>query len=305
MTSTALAPGSSVPVELYLQSAAARQGQGRLSSTTLVLAFIASTGVGTHAPFTPAEVRAWIRERLGLDVDRRRIHEALTELVRKGILERLARGLYRVKSAAKALAEFARRLTGSRLYRVRCTRGTTDLGARVAPVSAGGSCYVVARWHRRVRRGSPLDWLVELFMALGVVEGFARCARRRVRELLRRVGFSGYRLRRLASRARGLVERLCRCEFRVGAHGAGDGRFYPWEELVRLALGLERPWQHWREFGVDVVCCSGGSGGVAGDGGSGGGASVAGGLEDFVEELREVMGFQMVYVPLNGAGSRR
>ena len=157
-------------------------------------------------------------------------------------------------------------------------------------MGAGGGCFVVARWHRRTRRGSPLDWLVELYMALGVAEGFARCARRRVRELLLRAGFSKYRLRRLSSGVQELVRRLCSCEFRVGAHGAGNGRFYPWEELVRLALGVGRPWLVWREFGVDVVCCSGGDGGALGG---------------FVEELREALGAQQVYVPLNGAGSRR
>ena len=86
---------------------------------------------------------------------------------------------------------------------------------------------MVARWHRRTWRGSPLDWLVGLFLSLGVVEGFARCARRRVRELLRRAGFSKYRLRKLSSRVQELVKKLCGCEFRIGAHGAGNGRFYP------------------------------------------------------------------------------
>lgn len=145
-----------------------------------------------------------------------------------------------------------------------------------------------------MRRGSPLDWLVELYVALGVAEGFARCARRRVRELLRRAGFSKYWLRRLSAKTRRLVERLCGCEFRIGAHGAGNGRFYHWEELVDLALGV-KPWLAWREFGIDVVCCSAGAG--SGDYGAC--------LECFVEELREALGFQMVYVPVNGAGSRR
>jgi len=93
--------------------------------------------VGTRTPFRPAEIRAWAREKLGVDVDRRRIHEALAELVRKGVLERLARGLYMVRDAARLLAEFKRRLTGSRLYPVRCTRGTTD---------AGGTWWLLCRW---------------------------------------------------------------------------------------------------------------------------------------------------------------
>lgn len=165
-------------------------------------------------------------------------------------------------------------------------------------VGAGGGCWVVARWHRRVGRGSPLDWLVELFLALGVAEGFARCARRRVRELLRRAGFSKYRLRKLSSRVQELVRRLCGCEFRIGAHGAGNGEFFEWDRLVRLALGMNKPWLAWREFGVDVICCGDG-------GGTGGGSGGAGDLEGFVGELRDTLGSQMVYVPVNGAGSRR
>ncbi len=284
--------GRSLPLDLYIHAAAARTGRSRPSYTTLVLAYVVSTGIGTHGPFKPSEVRSWIKEKLGLDVDRRRVHEALTELVRKGVLERLTQGLYRVKNAAKALAEFAKRLTGSRWAGVRQRAAQTDSPTRVAPVPAGGGCFVAARWHRRTRRGSPLDWLVELFLALGVVEGFARCARRQVRELLRRAGFSGYRLRKLSSWVQGLVRRLCSCSIRVGAHGGGDARFYPWEELVRLALGLEKPWQHWREFGVDVVCCSDRR-------------EEEGEDMEFLRELREAMGFQMVYVPMGGMGSRR
>ena len=127
-----LPQGSTLPLTLYMQAASGAQGHRglSLSSTALVLAYLASTGVGTRAPFRPAEIRAWAREKLGISVDRRRIHEALTELVRKGVLERLARGLYMVKNAARLLAELKRRLTGSRLYPVRCTRGTPD---RVQP----------------------------------------------------------------------------------------------------------------------------------------------------------------------------
>jgi len=135
-----------------------------LSSTALVLAYLASTGVGTRAPFRPAEIRAWAREKLGVDVDRRRIHEALAELVRKGILERLARGLYMIRDAARLLAELDRRLAGSRLYLVQRTRGTTDAGAR------GGSCAA----GRGVARSSwglvvAVLWLLVGIGVLGVV----------------------------------------------------------------------------------------------------------------------------------------
>ena len=308
--------GTSPPLTLYMQPGVVAKGQrrywrnGRPTGPTLVLLYVAETGVML---LSPMEVRHWVREKLGIELDRRRIHDAFMDLVRRGILERVKRGFYRVKNAARALAELAKRVEAVS----GCTRVATDAGARLGScarrrarrggsglVGSGDGCFVVARWHRRVGRGSPLDWLVGLFLSLGVAEGFARCARRRVRELLRRAGFSKYRLRRLSSRIQELIKKLCSCEIRVGAHGAGDGRFYPWEELVELALGIEKPWLVWREFGVDVVYCPGVRGeAVAGNGGYGGDA--LGDPESFVEELREVLGSQQVYVPVNGAGARR
>ena len=289
---------SSARISLYMQNGAKGNGHTRPSVRLMVLYALAKSGLGAYAPFSPAQIRSLIKELFGVDVDRRRIQEKLMDLVYRGVLEKVKRGLYRLKNPGAILAELRRYLTGSGGDNVLAT-GLQRHGARVGSCAAGhggarvvetgDGCFVVARWHRRTWRGSPLDWLVGLFLSLGVVEGFARCARRRVRELLRRAGFSKYRLRRLSSRARGLVKKLCGCEFRVGAHGAGNGEFFEWDRLVKLAMGLEKPWQVFREFGVDVVCC--GSDGA--------------GLERFAQELREAMGSQIVYVPLKGVGGRR
>ena len=247
---------SSARISLYMQSGANENGHTRPSIRLMVLYALARTGLGAYAPFSPSQIRSLIKELFGVDVDRRRIQEKLMDLVYRGVLEKVKRGLYRLKNPGAILAELRRYLTSSSRDSVLAT-GLQRHGARVGScaarrgrrsagrvVGSGDGCFVVARWHRRTWRGSPLDWLVGLFLSLGVVEGFARCARRRVRELLRRAGFSKYRLRRLSSRARGLVKKLCGCEFRVGAHGAGNGEFFEWDRLVKLALGLEKPWRY-------------------------------------------------------------
>ena len=68
-----MAESTTLPLTLYMQAASGAQGRGGVSSTTLVLAYLASTGVGTRAPFRPAEIRAWARERLGVSIDRSQV----------------------------------------------------------------------------------------------------------------------------------------------------------------------------------------------------------------------------------------
>ncbi len=92
MTSPSRSGSSAVPLTLYLHSGAASKGQyqrrfqrgGRPTSVTLVLEYIASTGVTL---LTPMEVRAWAREACGLDVGWRRVHDAFARLERMGVLQ--------------------------------------------------------------------------------------------------------------------------------------------------------------------------------------------------------------------------
>ncbi len=292
---------------------------GRPTVPTLVLLYIAETGVRI---LSPMEVRAWIREQFNVDLDRRRIHDAFRKLEQLRILERVRRGLYKVISIAKALAELAKRLhSNDRGGRVSgCTRGTTG-PARLGSCAAGrgwrarwvGSglvwdedgCVVVFRDHRRLGGVvDPVGLVVEGLVRAGLLWRLYQLVERAYAGLLRRLGYSGYRIRRLRGRARRLFEAVAsRAVVRIGAHareeGGEPGRFYVFEEFARLVAGNPYPGAKFKEFGVDVVVCPGGGGGSAG-----GGAGEEE-LAALVRELRDVVGWAQIYVPLNGYGSRR
>ncbi|HID40869.1 MAG TPA: hypothetical protein EYP33_01800, partial [Pyrodictium sp.] len=85
-----------------------------------------STGAGSRIPFAPVEVVAWAKEKLGIILDRRRVHEAIKYLLERGVFEKIGRGLYRVRDAAKLVVELKKRLTNTPPNTVRCSRGTTD-----------------------------------------------------------------------------------------------------------------------------------------------------------------------------------
>ena len=314
------------PLTLYMQPGAVVKGlsrgrfwrNGRPTVPTLVLLYIAETGVRI---LSPMEIRSWLREQFNVDLDRRRIHDAFRKLEQLRILERIRRGLYKVVNIAKALAELARRLHNSNgSGRVSdCTPGTTGpawLGScagrgarRGSRLVWDGGCVVVFRDHRRLGGGvDPVGLVVEGLVRAGFLWRVYQLVERAYAGLLRRLGYSGYRIRRLRSRARRLFEAVAsRAVVRIGAHarekGVGPGRFYVFEEFARLVAGNPHPEAKFKEFGVDVVVCPGDGGGSAGGGGAGGEELEE--LEALVRELRDVIGWAQVYVPLNGAGSRR
>ena len=127
------------------------------------------------------------------------------------------------------------------------------------------------------------------------------------------LGYSGYRIRRLKSRAVRLARRLLsRARVLVGGHACVEydrrrrrcerGRFYPWEEFSRLAMGEEGLGRKFREFGVDVVVCPDGGSAAGGDAGA---PEELRELEELVLDLYEVLGSARVYVPVTGEGSRK
>jgi len=289
----------------------------RPSNTTIVLLYVVENGVGTRAPFAPVEVTAWAKEKLGIVLDRRRVHEAIKYLLERGVFEKVSRGLYRVKDAAKALLELRKRLTGSNGNTVRCNRVSTGAGGRggscagrrVRGVVWDGECAVLLRDHMDVERGwrvDPVGLLLRLLRALSFKARLYRWVVGFVRRLLRAMGVSHYLIRRVtreASRVFGEVRR--RGRILVGGHGCVEydkrrgrcerGRFYPLEELMRLVAGDNGRGPWFREFGFDIVLCP-----------SRPGESVnAGEASELVSRLREVIGHSDVYAPAPGTGSRR
>ena len=327
---------TSLPLTLYVHSAARVLGQSRgrggaltgrsldgsrPSYTTIVLLFTVRTGYGLKRPFSPKEVVAWAREELGLELDRRRVHEALQYL--DVVYERVARGKYVVKDEERLHVELAKRLTGLSRTGVRCNRvatpaeargscarrrGARGRGARRAGLVWDGGCVVLLRDHMDVVRGRRFDvvgLLLGLFRALSFKARLYRWVVGFVRRLLRAMGVSHYLVRRVtreASRLFGEVRR--RGKILVGGHGCVDydkrgrcvrDRFYPLEELMRLVAGDNGKGLWFQEFGFDVVMCPEKPGGSVD-------VEEASGL---VHALREVIGHSDVYAAAPRTGSRR
>jgi hypothetical protein len=240
----------------------------RPSPSTLIARYVLEAGVST---FRLEEVRYYWLER-GVEVDRRRLHDAAKRLVARGILEKASRGLYRVKSwASLSLAaqprnggngSFPTQDEGENVLAQCLSSPQTGAGAAGAgagrrlggfvPVWAGDGCLTVLRWHLRARRAGLWEWVWELFeRAVAFRELFAWLVRW-LRGELRRMGVSGYevrrRLGRVLARVRALLRRVRPV---IGAHYRG--RFYPLKELLRLFAGLRRLPR--LEFGVELWSC--------------------------------------------------
>ncbi|HID42053.1 MAG TPA: hypothetical protein EYP33_07890, partial [Pyrodictium sp.] len=262
------------------------QGQngGRVGPSVLILRYIVEEGVSF---FRLEEVRYWAKKRYGVDVDRRRLHDAAKRLTARGVLERPSRGLYRVKdwAAVHMLVSLSSRrgnnealegregihlqARGETVLEPRQNVGRTDVGARVrrvsgrrfdglwgrrgfVPVLAGDGCWTVLRWHLSARRGRVWDWLWDLFERAVAFREFYAWLVRWLREELHRMGASKYEIRRRVRRVLQRVRRLLsRVRPVIGAHYRK--RFWPLDDLLRLFGAEERLPR--MEFGVELWAC--------------------------------------------------
>ncbi len=299
-------PGAVLP---GIHGGAKSQGhaRGQPSSTQLLLTFLLYNGVTV---FKLSDVRVWL-EKIGVRIDRRRVYDAATRLVERGLLERVRRGWYRVRDWAALRAYASTRVAHHSTHTgrghgvelsttlVRCNtlqRGWVSPGVSTSSLgSSGGSrCVTLFRWHARARRDwvdvvRLLEVLLQRAVALRVLFG---CIERWLKELLRRLGVSAWRIRRLVSRAYRLALRICKCGKRIVGHGVRvngrlvePGRVFTLEEIARL-FGFERVQLH--EAGVEIECC-----GSCGE------------MEGLLSEAWELIGGQQVYIPKPGTGSRR
>jgi hypothetical protein len=184
-----------------------------------------------HLYITAAGIREYARQRYGSELDLRRIHDAITRLVKRGLLEKVAFGIYRLTQLGKnALAVV---LNSS-------NKKTSKEVGSVVGAPAGVGC-VFGRFRLHVRGARSLEDLAGQLYALYEVVG---CALYGVRRLL---GEKRFR------RAVGGVSVSC-VEFRVGGHGCslvGRGRSLK-RPLIDLdyfySLGIPP-----KEIGVDVL----------------------------------------------------
>jgi DNA-binding PadR family transcriptional regulator len=181
-----------------------------------------------HLYLAASEIREYIKGDIQIDI--RRIHDALQRLVKKGVVEKVSRGIYR-------LTEYGKKLLNTLLS----ARKESDTKWRGAGAIGG-----FGRFRLHVRNGRDLEDLVrQLYAVRRVVD----CALGYVRRVLGK--------RRFYKVVRGVhVECI---DFFVGGHGSslfGKGR-----SLKRPLFGLEyffslglKP----REIGVDVFAVVGG-----------------------------------------------
>jgi DNA-binding PadR family transcriptional regulator len=182
---------------------------------------------GKHVLIQAASVREYLKQQ-DIEASLKRIHDALQRLLKKGIIEKVSRGIYRLTEYGKKLLS-ALRGKESGFKAVRCCGGG---------VVFGGGGFYRARLH--VRGGGGLEDLARQLYALYKVVG---CA---LGELKRLLGKSRF------YRVVGGVSVSCVDSF-VGGHGSslfGKSRSLK-RPLIDLScfqsLGL-RP----SEIGVDV-----------------------------------------------------
>jgi DNA-binding PadR family transcriptional regulator len=188
---------------------------------------------GKHVLIQAASVREYLKQQ-GTVASLKRIHDALQRLLKKGIIEKVSRGVYK-------LTEYGRKLLSALRGKESGFKAAGGYGDGV--VFAGGGFYR-ARLHARGGRS-----LVDLARQLYAVYSVVRCALDHVRRLLGRSRF--YRV------VRG-VSVVCVDSF-VGGHGTsalGKGRSLR-RPLIDLSyfqsLGLKP-----LEIGVDVFAVVGG-----------------------------------------------
>jgi hypothetical protein len=202
--------------------------------------------------FTPSDVVVYARSRYSACLDRRRVHDAIQRLVRRGVLVRVGRGWYRLsesidltsrdvklKRAREALLDHV--LASSRA--ARSDRKDRDWGpmavARVLGVGVVG-CGVV-RVHGR--GGDLVSFFFEVAYAYYVL-GYVL---RGLEAYLRGAGYSARFVERVRGAARGLALRAVGCEAVVGVHGRRGSRR---RELLPL-IYAERA--RFTELGVDIL----------------------------------------------------
>ena len=194
-----------------------------------------------HSLIQAAQVREYIRQEHGVIYDLRRIHDSLQRLLRKGIIEKASRGIYK-------LTEYGKKLLNTLLAKKAHKETEFKAAASDGRVYAngGGVGFTRARFHAVGARS--LEDLVRQLYALYRAIG---CALDHLKRVLGRNRF--YRI------VRGV--RVECVDFFVGGHGVGViGRSRSLKRpLIDLSyfesLGL-RP----REIGVDVLAAVAGAG---------------------------------------------
>jgi len=191
--------------------------------------------------FTPSDIVVYARKKYGLEIDNRRVYDAIQRLLKRGLLVKIDPGWYKLVD---------RNLTLKDLEMV-CYRAKQRLLARAKQAggkeSEWGPCErvdnPVVRLHLFSRSARSLG---DLHYCLAVVHYASGRALKCVEAEMRRRGYSVHVIRSIRRRARELADRVRGC--RVGAHPLRGCRR---RELVPLTI-FEGVKAH-RELGVDLI----------------------------------------------------
>lgn len=199
--------------------------------------------------FMPSDVLSYAVEKYGLELDRRRVHDAVKRLVERGYLFKLRRGWYRLSESADITPSDLRAVkdSHSKVWRVLASRVDHRLACRGLALGLGGPALgrsvegPVLRLHSCGCRS-----LERLYFELCFLRSALDRALKSLEPFLRRSGFSKRGLSRLRREARLLAQYL-----RVGLVGA-HSRFNGGESRGLLPLRYSR-FLRFRELGVDLL----------------------------------------------------
>jgi hypothetical protein len=192
--------------------------------------------------FTPSDVVVYARKECGLEIDNRRVYDAIQRLLKRGhLIKKINPGWYELVD---------RNLTLKDLETV-CSRAKQRLLAKVAEQPRGKESELdpcervrdpVIRLHFYPRSARSLG---DLHYCLAVVRYASGRALKCVEAEMREKGYSVHAIRSIRRRARELVNRVRDC--RVGAHPQRGGE----RELLPLVLfeGVKA----YKEIGVDLI----------------------------------------------------
>lgn len=174
---------------------------------------------GLHTYVQAAQVRNYAKEKYGIDLDNRRIHDAIKRLENRKVLTRIAHGKYAINSNAKEFKEI-------------------HLGVSLDREFGGGGRRVRRSGCNRVRVHGYASSLREFIRKLYLAYRYLRCLISYIRSVL------GHRFRKFV----GDVRASCR-DIEFGVHGVRGFHFKELKDYRFVqSLGLAP-----MEFGFDII----------------------------------------------------
>jgi len=215
---------------------------GRLGPVeTIILEY----ALNVTSSFAPSDVVVYLKSRHGIVVDRRRVHDAIQRLVKRGVLVKETRGWYSLSKSFDLTARDIRlKKTRERAIESSPRKPKDSQWAPIAARLIGVG--VVETGVVRVHSPCAGD-LVQLFFQVAYSYYVMGIVLRGLEEHMRAMGYSRRFVASVRAVARRMALSVAGCEAVVGAHGRVNGKSRPllplsYAEVARL-----------RELGVDLL----------------------------------------------------